>query len=499
MESSKGSFRRSPAKPTDENADVQGLGQEWQIEEAAKSGGAKSTVNYASAVISLRTKDSQQSLGKFLVSQFINDDAAMYTAALDSIEIDGKNWRFGLRFRRNYKDYKVLLDDVILEQYTGTAKPKDYSSFVKIENDEGSTVQQGRIWMNNPMRFRGETFYQSGYLAAEMSPNGVEQTTLQVVTNAGWLIPYVACVLSGLGMLVHFGGTFARFASRYDRSADLPASEPAQEAKLTGEKVPSGKQKKAMAAKPKVSSRGSLVSIVVPVLFCGLAALYVGRNAMIPNQDRDEINWYAIGEIPTQYGGRIKPLASASAEFLEILSNKKFALSKEGHQYEPEQKTGKEIDSVTWIMAVFAREPWVLEAPLIRIDAPEITTALGLKRHKSNRYSHQEIRLGLSKIMDQVKSLFETKREAWSFEQEKLGEVIEKISAIENLLDAYTPLAPRISDKPEEMQAAIEQLQFDADRIRARSPLAVIPPLFTPPAEPGMKAPPAKWEGLLNH
>jgi ABC-type transport system involved in cytochrome c biogenesis permease subunit len=496
MESSKGSFRRSPAKPTDENADVQGLGREWQIEEAAKSGGAKSTVNYASAVISLRTKDAQQPLGKFLVSQFINDDAAMYTAALDSVEVDGKKWNFGLRFRRNYKDYKVLLDDVVLVQYTGTAKPKDYSSFVKIENNEGSTVQQGRIWMNNPMRFRGETFYQSGYLASEMSPNGVEQTTLQVVTNAGWLIPYVACVLSGLGMLVHFGGTFARFASRYDRSAALPVSEPAQDAKLVGEKISSAKQKKALAAKPKVSSQRSLVSIAVPVLFCGLAALYVGRNAMIPNQDRDEINWYAIGEIPTQYGGRIKPLASASAEFLEILSNKKFALSKEGHQYEPEQKTGKEIDSVTWIMAVFAREPWVLEAPLIRIDAPEITTVLGLKRHKSHRYSHQEIRLGLSKIMDQVKSLFETKREAWSFEQDKLGEVIEKISALENLLDAYTPLAPRISDKPGEMQAAIEQLQFDADRIRARSPLAVIPPLFTPPAEPGMKAPPAKWEGF---
>lgn len=495
MESSKGSFRRTPAEPSDANADVQGLGREWDIAEAAKSGGAKSTVNYASAIISLRTKDGQQPLGKFLVSQFINDDAAMYTAAFDKVEIDGKKWSFGLRFRRNYKDYKVLLEDVVLEQYTGTAKPKDYSSFVKIENEEGATVQQGRIWMNNPMRFRGETFYQSGYLAAEQSPNGVEQTTLQVVTNAGWLIPYVACVLSGLGMLVHFGGTFARFASRYDRGVAQATSEPVQDWKLTGEKMRGGK-KKAEVTNANRSSRGVLTQIAVPLLFCGLAALYVGRNAMVPKPDRDEINWYAVGEIPTQYGGRIKPLASASAEFLEILSNKKFALSKEGHQYEPTQTTGKEIDSVTWVMAVFAREPWVLEAPLIRIDAPEITTALGLKRHKSNRYSHQEIRLGLSKIMDQVKSLFETKREAWSFEQEKLGEVIEKISALENLLDAYTPLAPRISDKPGEMELAIQQLQFDADRIRARSPLAVIPPLFTPPSEPGQKAPPAKWEGF---
>lgn len=499
MENSKGSFRRTPASSGDALAEIQGLGREWDIVDAAKSGGAKSTVNYASAIVSLRTKDGQQPLGKFLVSQFINDDAAMYSAALDQVEVDGKKWNFGLRFRRNYKDYQVMLDDVVLEQYTGTAKPKDYSSFVKIENEQGATVQQGRIWMNNPMRFRGETFYQSGYLAAEQSPNGVEQTTLQVVTNAGWLIPYVACVLSGLGMMVHFGGTFARFASRYDRGvakiAVESATEGVPETKSIGLK-PRTPKKKTEATDKSGSALSILSKIALPAAFFGIAALYVAGNAMVPTQDRDEINWYAMGEIPTQYGGRIKPLASASAEFLEILSNKKFALSKEGHQYEPEQKTGREIDSVTWIMAVFAREQWVLESPLIRIDAPEITTALGLKRHKSNRYSHQEIRIGLSKIMDQVKALFETKREAWSFEQEKLADVIEKISALENLLDAYTPLAPRISDSPSEMKAAIEQLQFDADRIRARSPIAVIPPLYIPPVEPGQKAPPAKWEGF---
>jgi ABC-type transport system involved in cytochrome c biogenesis permease subunit len=472
---------------------ISGIGSDWSIEKSSKAGGAKSTVNYASALVSLRSKDGQQPLGKFLVSQFINDDAAMFKSAMDVVKCDNKQWNFGLRFRRNYKPYSVFLNDVVLEQYTGTAKPKDYSSFVKIEDEKGDTVQQGRIWMNNPMRFRGETFYQSGYLPAEQSPNGLEQTTLQVVTNAGWLIPYVACVLSGLGMLVHFGHTFARFASRYDRSAALLAT-PSVEQAVASVRNKAGRK---TPIQVRSSSRSSSpVRFIIPLVVCGLAVLYVGKSMMIPSVDREKINWYAVGQVPTQYGGRIKPLASASAEFLEILSNKKFALSSEGHAYEPQQKTGKSIDSVRWIMAVFAREPWVLDAPLIRIDATEITTSLGLKRHMSNRYSYNEIRKGISKIADQIKPIFETKRETWTFEQQKLADLIEKIFSMENLLDAYTPLAPRISDNPNEMRATIEQLQFEADRIRARSPIAVIPPLSQPTLAEGQKAPPAKWEGF---
>ena len=151
-----------------------------------------------------------------------------------------------------------------MEEYTGTSKPKDYSSYVKIKDSQGDTLQQGRIWMNNPMRFRGETFYQSGYMNGSMNPYGVEQTTLQVVTNAGWLIPYVACVLSGLGMLVHFGGTFARFASRYDR---LRLATGEMSAKL-------------MDAKGLVGiGKGNLISIILPIVACSLVGVWISRSA----------------------------------------------------------------------------------------------------------------------------------------------------------------------------------------------------------------------------
>ena len=484
--------RKQPPKPSDDDFKLTGKAiREYEFIELPKSGGAKSQGNYATAYITLRTKEDKKTIGSYAVSQLLNDDAILFKADYEKAEAAGKEWDFGLRFRRNYKPYSLILDDVVMEEYTGTSKPKDYSSYVKINDDQGSTLQQGRIWMNNPMRFRGETFYQSGYMNGNLNPYGVEQTTLQVVTNAGWLIPYVACVLSGLGMLVHFGGTFARFASRYDRNAFMTKTESANAEQVNAK----GAASKQAVAEAKAVSKFSFVGLL-PFMIAGFIALWVGSKAMTPKVDRDEINWYSFGQIPTQYGGRVKPLASAASEVLEILSNKKYALSNEGHVYEPVHKTGKPIPAAQWIAGVMAREDWVLDSPLIRIDAVETTTAFGLKRHMSNRYSYNQIIAGRSKIRDQFNSLRATKREDWSFEQSKLAETLEKLSLFESLLDAYTPISPRDVSDTSQIVAFIDRLQPAVDDIRARSPIAVIPPLRSPEVKPGEKAPPAKWDAF---
>ena len=42
-------------------------------------------------------------------------------------------------------------------------------------------------------------------------------TGIQVVQNSGWLIPYLACSITALGMLAHFFGTLTRFLKRRER------------------------------------------------------------------------------------------------------------------------------------------------------------------------------------------------------------------------------------------------------------------------------------------
>jgi hypothetical protein len=63
------------------------------------------------------------------------------------------------------------------------------------------------IYMNSPLRYRGETYYQAGF------EPGDRGTILQVVRNPASITPYVACSLVALGLitqfLMHLGG-FAR-------------------------------------------------------------------------------------------------------------------------------------------------------------------------------------------------------------------------------------------------------------------------------------------------
>jgi len=54
------------------------------------------------------------------------------------------------------------------------------------------------IYMNNPLRYRGETFYQAG-----VEP-GDRGTILQVVRNPASITPYAACSLVALGLITQF-------------------------------------------------------------------------------------------------------------------------------------------------------------------------------------------------------------------------------------------------------------------------------------------------------
>jgi cytochrome c biogenesis protein ResB len=126
------------------------------------------------------------------------------------VEVGGKRWAIALRFPRTYKPYEITLRDFQFAFYPGTEKPKDFSAYVTLSDRSRGSEREARIWMNNPLRYHGDTLYQSSW---DGGPG--TRTTLQVVTNAGWMIPYVACMIVATGMLGQFWITFStRFASR---------------------------------------------------------------------------------------------------------------------------------------------------------------------------------------------------------------------------------------------------------------------------------------------
>jgi len=112
---------------------------------------------------------------------------------------EGRTYRLELRQRRWYLPYSLTLKEFKHDVYAGTDIPKNFSSLVRLNDPGQKQDREVLIYMNQPLRYDGKAFYQASF------GEGDRLSILQVVSNPGWLLPYIACVLVGLGLIVHFG------------------------------------------------------------------------------------------------------------------------------------------------------------------------------------------------------------------------------------------------------------------------------------------------------
>ena len=140
------------------------------------------------------------SLGTWLVSEQLAEPQTFTHA--------GRTWSIALRLQRNYKPFSLTLLNFSHDRYAGTEIPKNFSSRVRLTTPDGRDDREVLIYMNNPLRYAGLTFYQAGF------ENNDRTTILQVVRNPSWLLPYVACVLMAAGLLLQFGFSLFAFVAR---------------------------------------------------------------------------------------------------------------------------------------------------------------------------------------------------------------------------------------------------------------------------------------------
>jgi len=162
-------------------------------------------IDVPSAKVTLKKKGTDQTLATEVVSIWLDRIMPPITR---KISVDGKTYEMALRFKRDYKPYTIHLEDFHHEKYLGTSTPKDFKSDVRLVDPSRNEDRKLSIWMNHPLRHAGETFYQADFRPDNMG------TVLQVVRNPGWLMPYIACGLVSVGMLIHFGITLTRFLNR---------------------------------------------------------------------------------------------------------------------------------------------------------------------------------------------------------------------------------------------------------------------------------------------
>jgi hypothetical protein len=180
-----------------------GKGAQIVVQSAPRATGVNEH-DVPSAVIEIIPKQSETSLGTWLVSDALG--------APQTFSCDGRNWMIALRPMRYYKPYSVTLQKFTHERYAGTEIPKNFSSRVTLIDPERIVNRDVLIYMNHPLRYRGETFYQAGFQKDDQA------TILQVVHNPSFIAPYAACVIVAAGLLVQFGYHLVGF-SRKRRTA----------------------------------------------------------------------------------------------------------------------------------------------------------------------------------------------------------------------------------------------------------------------------------------
>jgi hypothetical protein len=191
------SVAERPADTLEPPASTQGIGARAIVREAPR---VTSTDNrdLPSAVIELLGP--QGSMGSWLVSEWIDP--------VQSFTFNNRTYELALRPRRIYKPYSIQLQKFSHDIFVGTDIPRNFSSRVTLQRPDTGENREVLIYMNNPLRYDGETYYQASF---DRDDRG---TVLQVVHNPSWLTPYFSCVLVAIGLLVQFGMHLFGFAKK---------------------------------------------------------------------------------------------------------------------------------------------------------------------------------------------------------------------------------------------------------------------------------------------
>ena len=459
-------FRNSQQLQTLSQPDsrFRGAGRTIEIKEARAGTGTDTggEVDISSAQVRL-TATNQSDLGLWLVSQQLKPQTVTITG--------GKKYEVSLRFKRTYVPWSMHLVDVRFDKYIGTQTARNYSSDVRLV-DKGRNVERlVHIWMNNPLRFAGSTFYQS---SVNSDTDGNQVTGLQVVTNTGWMIPYVACMIVVIGMGYQFTVSLSRFQGRRTRApvetgdtdepeiADrTPASQDELETGGTTDEIPELIRRQGSTLFDYTIPAGIVFLIITLV---GVYALSKTRSSAPGNSTAD---LKAFGRLPVVYQGRVKPFDTLARNSLRVISDKDSYLDEDG----------KRQPAIRWLLDEITDSPQAGTHQVFRIENLDVQRELDLDRRKGLRYSFEEIAPRLQKFSKQVELARKTPPEKLSVFQKKVQQLHNRVQAYLSLRKAHM-LMPELlqEEKPTiDIVDAVMRLRELTDE-RSQLPLAVPSP-----------------------
>jgi ABC-type transport system involved in cytochrome c biogenesis permease subunit len=402
-------------------------------------------VDLPAAYVELLDKESSQSLGTYLLSPVMPLE--------ETLQVDGRPLELAIRFRRIEKPYQLTLQDFTKEDYVGTNTPKNFESVVRLRDESQNVDREIRIWMNNPLRYRGDTLYQSSF-----DPNQPDYSELQVVTNTGWMIPYVACMIVATGMLAHFGSTIVRFVRRRaERAQRQPAADSTPSASDASGGLAIWKQWR----RPEVFG---------PALITLLFALWVAGRAMPVRESATQMQIERFGRIPIAHGGRTQPLDSLARNTLRLISEKEtFVDSRDERQ-----------PAVKWLLDTVTQADGWRDHRVFRIVNLEVLKALQLEPRKGYRYSFRELLNQREEYDQQLRAAVATAKDPQqelTLVQKKWLELDERVRRVLVLIDAFG--SPDLAGTTqEEVQVKMRRLFQQIESLNQLGAARLVPPQF---------------------
>ncbi|MBC8106702.1 MAG: cytochrome c biogenesis protein CcsA [Anaerolineae bacterium] len=373
-----------------------GAGVGYTVEERPKASGVEvsDNVDFPSAYVTLRS--GRESLGTFLVTTFAENP--------QDIVVNGRPYTLQLRFKRSYKPYSLTLHDFTHDKYTGTDVPRNFASRVQLIDPTRNENREVKIWMNHPLRYAGETFFQASF------KRGDKTTILQVVNNPGWLIPYISCTAISLGLLIHFGIVLTNFLGRALASL-VPAGQYA---------VPLIKHAK---HRHQPAPTPGFAGLLIPGCVAGLCVLVLLMMGKPPKQD-SRFDYNAFGRVPISYEGRVMPLDTLARVSLRIISNKS----------EVRLDDGTKLHAINWLADVFGKPERARMYKIFRIDHPDVLTLLKLDSDRK-LFSIDELAPALPKVDEQVVLINKVPKKNWNVYQRKMMDLHGHLSLFSKLAD----------------------------------------------------------------
>ncbi len=321
-----------------------------------------SDVDIAALYAKLKDKQTGKAIGTVMLSQQLS-----LQDIPETVVVDGKSYDLYLRFKRSYKDYEITLVDARRDDYVGTKRAKNYSSDIRLVSPKHNFDAELRVWMNNPVRFAGETFYQSGH---QVDPQtGQDISTLQVVSNLGWMIPYIACGIVMVGMMAHFCITLLRFLRRWVSGGAGPTlkTEILDAVMVDDDQMePTVGKEKGQPDQPP-GKRSKLPTIVAALLVgIGIPLILFGSRLGRSSLAETDLRYDRFAQVPVAYEGRVKPYDSVARSSLRIISSREYYRDTEDEKQ----------PAIRWLLDVISHSDAGEDHKVFKIDNMQVQYTL---------------------------------------------------------------------------------------------------------------------------